>query len=40
MKLWPLLVVGAAGCGSGTKVATDQPPAFVQPMPSDAMTAA
>ena len=38
MKIWALLIVGAAGCGSGTKVASDQPPVFVQPMPSDAMT--
>ncbi|HWE27157.1 MAG TPA: hypothetical protein VHB97_04100, partial [Polyangia bacterium] len=40
MKIWLLLIVGAAGCGSGTKAASDQPPAFVQPTPSDAMTPA
>ena len=40
MKLWLLLIVGAAGCGSGTKTPSDQPPVFVQPTPSDAMSPA
>jgi len=40
MKLWPLVIVGAAACGSGTKVSNDQPPAFVQPTPSDPMSPA
>ena len=37
MKLWLLLIVGAAGCGSGTKTPADQPPVYVQPTPSDPM---
>ncbi|HEX8952370.1 MAG TPA: hypothetical protein VF945_11025 [Polyangia bacterium] len=40
MKIWLLLIVGAAGCGSGTKATSDQPPVFVQPTPSDAMSPA
>lgn len=40
MKIWLLLIVGAAGCGSGTKTPSDQPPVFVQPTPSDAMSPA
>jgi hypothetical protein len=40
MKIWLLLIVGAAGCGSGTKVPADQPAAFVQPTPSDPMSPA
>jgi len=38
MKIWLLLMVGAAGCGSGTKGPADQPAVFVQPTPSDAMS--
>src|SRR5262245_54138019 len=37
MKLYLLLLVCAAGCDSGTKPDSDQPPVFVQPTPSDAM---
>jgi hypothetical protein len=37
MKVCLLLLVCAAGCDSGTKPDTDQPPVFVQPTPSDAM---
>ncbi len=37
MKIWLLLIVGAAGCGSGTKAPADQPAVYVQPTPSDPM---
>ena len=37
MKLWLLFLVGVAGCGSGTKMTSDQPAVFVQPTPSDPM---
>jgi len=40
MKTWLLVIVGAAGCGSGTMATNDQPPVFVQPTPSDAMSPA
>lgn len=40
MKLWPLVIVCAAGCGSGTKVASDRPAVFVQPTPTDPMSPA
>ena len=35
MRIWLLLMVGAVGCGSGTKTPSDQPAVFVQPTPSD-----
>jgi hypothetical protein len=40
MKIWLLLIVGVAGCDSGTKAPSDQPAVFVQPTPSDAMSPA
>jgi hypothetical protein len=40
MKIWLLVIVGAAGCDSGTKVVSGQPVAYVQPTPSDAQTPA
>jgi hypothetical protein len=35
MKLWLLLMMGAAGCGSGTTAPSGQPVAYVQPTPAD-----
>ncbi|MGZ3426548.1 MAG: hypothetical protein ACXVCV_07860, partial [Polyangia bacterium] len=40
MKTWLLLIVGAAGCGSGTTAPSGQPVAYVQPTPTDAQTPA
>src|SRR6476619_2835734 len=40
MRIWLLLIVGVAGCGSGTKAPSDQPPVYVQPTPADAMSPA
>jgi len=38
MKVCLLLLVCAAGCDSGTKPDTDQPPVYIQKTPSDPMT--
>ena len=40
MKVWMLLLVGVAGCDSGTSASADQPAVFVQPMPTGAMSPA
>jgi hypothetical protein len=40
MKIWLVVIVGAVGCGSGTKAVSGQPVAYVQPTPTDAQTPA